>query len=114
MRLPLWVGLVLVVVVAGAALGDGPETGVVTGSTTDAEGSPLPGVLVTLSGDRGDQVVVAGADGSFRFALLPPGSYKVSGQLEGFPLGDPGTRAAATRRDERDQPTGPGRCRALC
>ena len=84
MRLPLWIGLVLVVVAAGAALADGPETGVVTGRTTDAEGSPLPGVLVTLSGDRGDQVVVAGADGSFRFALLPPGGYKVSGQLEGF------------------------------
>jgi len=65
-------------------MADGPETGVVSGETTDAQGSRLPGVLVTLEGGRGAQTVVTSGEGTFRFALLTPGDYTLNGRLEGF------------------------------
>jgi hypothetical protein len=63
---------------------DGPETGVITGVVTDASGSSLPGVQVTLQGERGAQVVMTGEDGKFLFALVAPGSYTLAASLEGF------------------------------
>ena len=40
----------LLALVSGVVLADGPETGVVTGTVTDATKSPIPGVNVTLTG----------------------------------------------------------------
>src|SRR5688572_2147288 len=74
----------LFVLVASAALADGPETGVITGVVTDASGSPLPGVQVTLEGERAAQVAVTEDDGKFIFGLVVPGNYKVTAALEGF------------------------------
>ncbi len=80
-----WLVLSLLFVLAPAvALADGTETGVITGVVTDASGSPLPGVQVTLEGDRAAQVAVTGEDGKFVFGLVPPGGYKVTAALEGF------------------------------
>ncbi len=70
--------------VPGALLADGPETGVVSGVVTDPTGSPLPGVTVTLSGDRGDKSAITGADGAYRFGLVVPGNYTVRAELEGM------------------------------
>ena len=63
---------------------DSPQTGTVEGTVNDAGGGPLPGVTVTLAGDRGAQTVVTGEDGAFRFGLLAPGDYTVGASLEGF------------------------------
>ncbi|MEM9407014.1 MAG: TonB-dependent receptor, partial [Acidobacteriota bacterium] len=80
--LPLLPGLLLVL--AGVAFADGPETGNITGTVTEGSGTALPGVVVTLSGDRGTQTSVTGADGTFRFGLVPPGNYSLKAELEGF------------------------------
>ena len=65
-------------------LADGPETGVLTGTVTDASGQALPGVMVTLTGDRGTTEQVTDENGAYRFALVPPGNYTVTASLEGF------------------------------
>ena len=74
----------LLVLVSVPVLADGPETGVVSGKVTDAGGAALPGVMVTLTGDRGSNNVVTDGEGNYRFALLPPGAYKLQAALEGF------------------------------
>ena len=80
-----WIGLlVLLLSVAVPSFADGPETGIVQGTVTDASGSALPGVLVTLSGDRGERSGVTDASGQYRFAGIVPGNYNVKAVLEGF------------------------------
>ncbi len=76
--------VLMAAVLAAPILADGPETGVITGVVTDAVGSPLPGVQVTLAGERGTQDTVTGEDGKFLFALVVPGSYRIIPSLEGF------------------------------
>ena len=66
------------------ATADGPETGVVTGKVTDVTGNPLPGVMVTLAGERGSKELVTDPSGQYRFGLLVPGAYTVRAVLDGF------------------------------
>jgi hypothetical protein len=87
---------------AGAALGDAPETGVVSGVVTDAEGSPLPGVQVTLTGDRGEQVSTTDENGRYHFALLPPGSYRIKAELEGLGTKEGVANLSAGGREKLD------------
>ena len=49
--------------------------GVVRGTLTRADRSPVPGVTVTLAGDRTTQSAVTGRDGRFAFARVPFGHY---------------------------------------
>ncbi|HEX7827958.1 MAG TPA: TonB-dependent receptor, partial [Mycobacterium sp.] len=54
---------------------------------TDASGAVLPGVTITLSGERligGDQTQVSDASGTYRFDRLVPGSNNVKFELQGF------------------------------
>jgi len=83
MKRCIWIALAMFLL-SGVVIADGPETGVVTGKVTDAQGSGLPGVLVTLSGDRGAQTTISDENGMYRFALLVPGGYNLAGTLEGF------------------------------
>jgi hypothetical protein len=53
----------------------------VMGLVADDQGAPLPGVTVTLAGGP---VQVTDAQGRFRFVTIPPGSYLLQAQLEGF------------------------------
>lgn len=59
------------------------QTGNLFGTVTD-QGSPLPGVTVTLTGQGAPQVQVTDAQGQFRFLSLSPGSYSLGADLEGF------------------------------
>ena len=54
---------------------------------TDASGAVLPGVTITLSGDRligGPQTQVSDTSGAYRFDRLVPGTYNVKFELQGF------------------------------
>jgi hypothetical protein len=63
------------------------QTGSITGSVADDSGAVLPGVSVSLSGERligGVQVRTTDASGTYRFDRLPPGAYVLKFELQGF------------------------------
>ncbi len=83
------VGVVMcVAVMLGASVASAQvQTGSIAGSVSDASGALLPGVSVTLTGERligGPQVQVTDATGSYRFDRLSPGSYAMKFELQGF------------------------------
>ena len=57
-----------------------------TGVIKDSSGATVPNVTVTLTSNATGQVrtTTTGADGAYRFVLLPPGSYKVKFAATGF------------------------------
>jgi outer membrane receptor protein involved in Fe transport len=61
-------------------------TGSITGTVTDDSGAALPGVTVTAknSATGVSRSTVTESDGSFNIPLLQPGTYEVSGALDGF------------------------------
>ena len=61
-------------------------TGEIIGKVADQSGSVLPGVTVTLrgAGVAGAPTVVTSESGSYRFPVLPPGTYEVEYALQGF------------------------------
>ncbi len=70
-----------------ASAAQAQSTGSITGNVTDASGAMLPGVRVTLSGERligGAQAQTTDPEGNYRFDRLPPGTYKVKFELAGF------------------------------
>lgn len=54
------------------------------GQVVDDQGSPLPGVTMTLLSGTNPLVQITDAQGRFRFVTLPPGSYMLKAELEGF------------------------------
>jgi len=68
------------------AFSQSKETGAIVGTIMDEEGTPLPGVTVTLTGPKimGARIAITDAEGKYRFPALPPGVYKVEGKLQGF------------------------------
>ena len=66
------------------------ETGAIQGRVITDTGEFLPGTEVQLSSPMligGDQFVISGGEGKFRFVALPPGTYSVTGTLIGFTPG---------------------------
>lgn len=80
------------VVVLGLLLATAPAaaqstTGRIRGTVTDPQGQPLPGATVTVSGDAlasNDRTVETGESGDYRIAGLPPGTYTVVANIEGY------------------------------
>ena len=63
------------------------QTGSIVGVVTDSSNAVMPGVLVSLSGDRligGTQTFTTDASGAYRFDRLPPGDFTVKFELQGF------------------------------
>ena len=58
--------------------------GSIEGVVVDVTGSPLPGVVVAVTGDGVRQEHVTGADGAYQAAGLAPGDYVVTAALPGF------------------------------
>src|SRR3974377_1630849 len=65
-------------------------TGALTGTLTDPSGAVVPNVSVTLTNNDTGHVrtVMTGTDGTYRFALIPPGSYKVRFAAAGFKVSE--------------------------
>jgi hypothetical protein len=63
------------------------QTGSIVGTASDTSNAVLPGVTVSVSGERligGVQSQVTDATGAYRFDRLPPGAYTVKFELPGF------------------------------
>lgn len=61
--------------------------GKIQGKALDEEGSPLPGVTVTITSPSiisPEMSRITDINGIFRFPSLPPGTYQVTLELEGF------------------------------
>jgi Ca-activated chloride channel family protein len=61
----------------------GPE-GAIRGIVVARDGSPLPGVTVTLHAPNGDRVTVTDNTGAYAFFNVPAGNRRVSAQLVGY------------------------------
>lgn len=86
-RSVLW-GLYLkktLVCLALAALGLQAQTSSIQGSVTDSQNAIVPTAVVTLTntGTSASRKAVA-ADGTYNFAQVPPGTYKLEAQSPGF------------------------------
>ena len=70
-------------------------TGALAGTVKDGTGAVIPNVVINATNnDTGqERSATSGADGSYRLALLPPGTYKVRFSASGF-----WTRCAARSR----------------
>jgi hypothetical protein len=88
LRLLAALGAVLIVLSISLGVSASAQTssGVVEGIVTDSSGGRLPGVTVKARGDATGlvRVVVTGPQGAFRLNELPPGSYTIRCELDGF------------------------------
>jgi carboxypeptidase family protein/TonB-dependent receptor-like protein len=78
-------------------------TGNVVGTVKDDTGAVLPGVTVSISGEKivGTQTTVTNAEGFYRFIALPPGSYDLTYAIAGFAtLKRPGIHVAVGATEE--------------
>jgi hypothetical protein len=80
-------GIALAIAMLAAPVLAQETTGNVAGFvTSDADGTALPGVTVTLKSKEGgiERVAVTDTEGSYRFNLLPVGRYTLTATLEGY------------------------------
>src|SRR5262245_49733890 len=77
---------VLLPLLAVPASAQGLQTGIITGKVSDNSGARAPGVLVTLTGPAllTPRTAHTDSDGLYRFPALPPGSYALAFELQGF------------------------------
>ncbi len=81
----IWIAVVVLLGGGAVALhADGPQTATLEGRVLDAQGAPLPGVNVNLTGPQGGASTITGDDGAFRFGLLIGGDYTIGATLEGL------------------------------
>jgi Carboxypeptidase regulatory-like domain/TonB-dependent Receptor Plug Domain len=61
-------------------------TGNISGRVFSSDGQPLPGVTISVTSPhlQGTRTAVSSVTGDYLLALLPPGSYTVTFQLDGF------------------------------
>lgn len=77
--------VVLLAIAMLPALSFAQRGGDIYGSIVLADGSKVPGVLITLTGDViGKKTTISSEKGNFRFIQIPPGDYELKFELEGF------------------------------
>ena len=97
----LFVAALLLLLPVGA-FADAPETATISGQIVDPGGSALPGVSVTLSGERGDKFGITDENGNYRFVGVTPGDYTLTATLEGLGEAAAQVRAVAGDRTSLD------------
>ena len=81
-----YAALIILLLISSLSFSQSRETGAITGKVTDEQGAPLPGVNLSLSGEKlmGTRATVSDANGVFRYPALPPGTYSLRAELGGF------------------------------
>ena len=84
--LRLVLGLCLLTAFAIQSFSQSLTSGDVTGTVKDPTGAAIPGATLTLTNvnTNSTQRVSSNGDGSFRFAFVPPGTYKLTAIANGF------------------------------
>src|SRR4029453_17886040 len=61
-------------------------TGTILGRVLDAQGATIPGVSITAKNDATGftRTVISDAEGSYRLAALPVGTFDITVELSGF------------------------------
>ena len=77
--------LLAILATAASAFAQGSPTGTISGRVSSEAGA-LPGVTVTVTSTalQGTRTAVTSENGDFIIPLLPPGTYKVAFELQGF------------------------------
>src|SRR5436190_17161347 len=79
--------LILILSTAGAVSAQvTTTTGAIIGAVTDNTKATVPGATITVSSAAlmGTRTAVTGSDGTYRVPALPPGTYTLAFELEGF------------------------------
>jgi hypothetical protein len=82
----LLTALVLLVTFQTQSIAQSITSGDVTGNVTDPSGAAVPGATVTLTNvaTNVSQKATTNGSGEYRFAFIPPGTYKVDASATGF------------------------------
>ncbi len=82
----LYVYVVIFFYLGSSALGQGRQSGTLSGRVTSADGLSLPGVAVTIASPalQGQRTAVTDINGVYRFPELPPGDYAVHFEISGM------------------------------
>ena len=81
------IALMAVVAFEGRASAQFVSTASIEGTVADESGGALPGAAVTLTSPAlqvADLTAVTNAEGRYRFAQLPAGTYRLRYELSGF------------------------------
>src|SRR3954469_1869519 len=78
--------LFLVLIAARTLLAQGPGTGAIVGTVTDPDGAALSNIkaAVVNEGTLASRAALTSNEGTFRVSLLPPGTYTVTIEANGF------------------------------
>jgi hypothetical protein len=80
-----FITLITALIVVCTVLPAQTATADIYGSVLLEDGSAIPGVMVTLTGDVvGIKTAMTTEEGNYRFLKLPPGNYELRFELEGF------------------------------
>ena len=82
-RVPLAV-LLLALLALATPVAAQETTGTINGTVVDAQGLPVPGATVTVTGPQGAKSATTEASGRFSVPFLAPGTYSVRAELQGF------------------------------
>jgi iron complex outermembrane receptor protein len=82
-RKTILVAAVLSALVGGPALW-AQANATLQGKITDSSGAPLPGTVVSVTGERGSGTATADRAGFFQIRDLAPGNYRVTASLDTF------------------------------
>src|ERR1019366_8994307 len=85
--------LTLLAMLASILMDQSAGTAGLAGTVTDQSGAAVPNVTVTIvSNDTGQtRTATTGADGTYKFSLLPPGTYHVRFAAAGFKTAEIGS-----------------------
>ena len=78
--------IVVLCLLAAGPVALGQTTSTLSGTVSDNDGKPLPGVTVEATSPslQGTRTNVTGGNGVYRFPSVPPGNYNVKASLSGF------------------------------